>query len=88
MRRARAATSRKECTTPDGMSTRAGRSAKHVSARRMGLANVFTGDHLVISALGPAIDYEIKVLTKTEMVLVSRIEGVDIATETRFDRKK
>jgi len=49
---------------------------------------VFTGDHLVISALGPALDYEIKKLTKAEMILVQRIEGVDIANETRFDRKK
>jgi hypothetical protein len=37
---------------------------------------VFTGDHLVVSALGPALDYEIKK------------RSVDITNETRFDRKK
>jgi hypothetical protein len=49
---------------------------------------VFTGDHVVVSALGPALDYEIKKLTKTEMVLVTRIEGANIENTTTFDRKK
>lgn len=47
---------------------------------------VFTGDHLVVSAIGPALDYEIKKLTKTEMVLVTRIQGVNIENTTTFDR--
>lgn len=47
---------------------------------------VFTGDHLVVSAIGPALDYEIKKLTKTEMVLVTRIDGANIENTTTFDR--
>jgi hypothetical protein len=47
---------------------------------------VFTGDHLIVRAIGPALDYEIEKLTKTEMVLMTRIEGANIENTTTFDR--
>ncbi len=48
---------------------------------------VFTGTRLVISALGEPLDYEVKKLTPKEMVLVHRIDGVDIENTTMFDKK-
>jgi hypothetical protein len=51
-------------------------------------AYVFTGGRLVVSAIGPALDYEIKKLTKTELVVVQRIGGVDIENTTMLERKK
>ncbi len=47
---------------------------------------VFTGDHLAISAIGPTLSYEIKKLTKTEMVVMTRIEGANNENTTTFDR--
>lgn len=48
---------------------------------------VFTGTRLVISALGAPLEYEIKKLTPKEMILVTRIEGVDIENTTWFEKK-
>jgi len=47
---------------------------------------VFTGDHLAISAIGPTLNYEIKKLTKTELVVMTRIEGTSMENTTTFDR--
>ena len=48
---------------------------------------VFTGTRLVVSALGAPLDYEIKKLTPKEMVLSTRIEGVDIENTTWFEKR-
>ena len=49
---------------------------------------VYTGTRLVVTALGPALEYEVAKLTPTEMVLIQRIEGTEIANTTTFDRKR